>query len=351
MGVAPEGPEPLLAVCDPAVALTISHSRAPSTNALYDNRWHLFVQWCGDRGLQPATCHVPSVLSFLQSLFDRGLAPSTIRVYTAAISAMHAKVEGLTVGSHPLVKRFLKGTQRLRPLRRDPTPPWDLALVLEALRKAPFEPLDGAELKWLSLKSAFLLAMASAKRVGELHALSVSHECLQWSPGDSGVTLWPNPSFLPKVLPSSYVNMPLRLAAFDSAAPVTDGGRADTLLCPVRALRFYVMATAASRQSDCLFVCHSGHRRGQALSKQRLSKWIVDTVSYAYTSSGRQVPCGVRGHSTRSVATSWAALRGVPLPDICAAASWASSCTFARFYRINVATHGSLAVATLSGST
>ena len=36
------------------------------------------------------------------------------------------------------------------------------------------------------------------------------------------------------------------------------------------------------------------------------------------------------------MATSWAALKGVALADICAAASWSTPCTFARFYRINV---------------
>ncbi|KAK0133446.1 hypothetical protein N1851_031041 [Merluccius polli] len=40
----------------------------------------------------------------------------------------------------------------------------------------PFEPLGSSALKWVSLKTAFLLAMSSAKRVGELHALSVSRE-------------------------------------------------------------------------------------------------------------------------------------------------------------------------------
>ena len=149
VSLAPQGPEPLLAVCDPAVARTISHSRAPSTNALYENRWRLFVTWCNGRGLEPSVCPIPSILSFLQSLFDRGLAPSTIRVYAAAISAMHVKVDGLTVGSHALVKRFLRGTQRLRPLLQNQTPPWDLPLVLEALRKALFEPLGEAELKWV----------------------------------------------------------------------------------------------------------------------------------------------------------------------------------------------------------
>lgn len=51
-------------------------------------------------------------------------------------------------------------------------------------------------------------------------------------------------------------------------------------------------------------------------------------------------------HSTKVVATSWAALRGLPLSEICAAASWTASCTFSCFYQLNVASGSILALAT-----
>ncbi len=49
-----------------------------------------------------------------------------------------------------------------------------------------------------------------------------------------------------------------------------------------------------------------------------------------------QPPAGLKAHSTRSMATSWALLKGVRVEDICVAASWASPHTFARFYRLDV---------------
>ena len=150
-----------------------------STNALYANRWKLFMEWCRTHSEEPTSCPVPVILRFLQPRFDEGLAAATIRVYAAAISARHNKVDAVTVGSHTLVSRFLKGTQRLRPPQRSQTPSWDLPLVLEALCQQPFEPLENREDKWVSLKTAFLLTMVSAKRVGELHALSISCECLR----------------------------------------------------------------------------------------------------------------------------------------------------------------------------
>ncbi len=80
------------------------------------------------------------------------------------------------------------------------SPVWNLPIVLESLCQSPFEPLEEVDLRWKSLKAAFLLALASTKWVGELHALSVSQSCMRWKPEGTGVTLWPNPAFLPKVL-------------------------------------------------------------------------------------------------------------------------------------------------------
>ncbi|KAK0134652.1 Neuronal acetylcholine receptor subunit alpha-10 [Merluccius polli] len=265
------------------------------------------------RGEDPVHCAIPKVLEFLQSLLEGGRSPATLRVYVAAISSRHARVDGNTVGCHRLVSLFLKGALRLRPPQAQRAPVWDLPLVLDALCLPPFEPLAQAELKWETAKTAFLLAITSGRRVGELHALSVSESCLRWNSDGSGVTLWPNAAFLPKVLSPSNLNRPIHLAQFTPPAGEEKSG----LLCPVRALRVYVSLTTSMRRSEQLFLCYGGPKKGCALSKQRLSHWVVDAITQAYRHSGRPLPSGVRCHSTRAVATSWAALRGVPLQDIC----------------------------------
>ena len=324
--------------CEPAVVNTIGNARAPSTRQLYAARWRIFSSWCGDQGIDPVHCTVPTVLSFLQHLFDDNRAASTLKVYVAAISAYHDPVAGASLGSHNLVCSFLKGARRLKPVRSTPFPVWDLPLVLESRCRPPFEPLDVADIKWLSLKVSFLLAVASTRRVGELHALSVSELCLRWLPEDSGVILRPNPAFLPKVLLPQFVNQSIHLAAFQPPFnhSDTDGGRSH-LLCPVRALKCYVKSTASFRQTDQLFVCYGEVRKGASLSKQRLSRWIVETIKLAYDRSHQPLPVGVTCHSTRAVSSSWATLRGVSLADVCEAATWSSPCTFARFYKVNVA--------------
>ncbi len=61
-----------------------------------------------------------------------------------------------------------------------------------------------------------------------------------------------------------------------------DTGSGSTGLCPVRALRIYVDRTAQWHGSDQLFMCFGGKSKGSAVSKQRMSHWIVEAISLAY---------------------------------------------------------------------
>ena len=51
-------------------------------------------------------------------------------------------------------------------------PTWDLEVVLRYLRSSTFEPLSSLSLHSLTKKVLFLVLLATAKRVGELQALS-----------------------------------------------------------------------------------------------------------------------------------------------------------------------------------
>lgn len=72
------------------------------------------------------------------------------------------------------------------------------------------------------------------------------------------------------------------------------------------------------------------------LSPGRLSQWVVDAIHHTAPSGFQSlVPVGMHCHSNRSVSTSWAALRGVPLQDIRATASWMSPSMLSRFCNVN----------------
>ena len=279
---------------------------------------------------------MPVILTFLQDLLDKGRAFSTVKVYLAAISACHIGFGDKSAGQHPIVCRFMKGARRLRPVLRSLAAPWDLSTVLDALSRPPFEPLQQVELKTLSFKTALLLALASTKRTSDIHALSVSPTCMQFLRGNSKVLLKPNPAFVPKVFDSALSYRPIELLAFHSPPFSSQEQERLNALCPVRALRVYVDRTAGFRKSEQLFVSCATSHLGKPLSKQRLSHWIVGAIAMAYNSVGLEPPIGLRAHSTRGMSASWALFQGVSVEEICAAASWATPHTFARFYRLDV---------------
>ena len=226
-------------------------------------------------------------------------------MYLAAISACHIGLGDKPAGQHPLVCRFMNGVRRKLPVSRPMVPLWDLAVVLDVLSQHPFEPLEVVGLKFLSLKTALLLALTTAKRVGDLQALSTRPACLQFAPGLSKVCLRPNPAFIPKVVESAYRCPTVELKAFHPPPFGSAESRLNTL-CPVRALHVYVNRTASFRGTDQLFVSWATPHKGKPLSRQRLSHWIVEAIVLAYRCRGMQPPVGLKAHSTRSMATSWA---------------------------------------------
>ena len=93
-----------------------------------------------------------------------------------------------------------------RPKIRLILPQWDLGIVLEALRKSPYEPLREASLKHLTLKTVFLLAVASAGRGSELQALMFDQKHIQFKPKGTGVMLYFIPRFICKNQKPNQVN-------------------------------------------------------------------------------------------------------------------------------------------------
>lgn len=63
-------------------------------------------------------------------------------------------------------------------------PQWDLPFVIKALGSKSYMPLEHTSLRMLSIRRVMLLAVTSAKRVGELNALSVN-PCSLLFRGDS----------------------------------------------------------------------------------------------------------------------------------------------------------------------
>ncbi len=192
--------------------------------------------------------------------------------------------------------------------------------------------MQPVELKFLSLKTVLLAALATVKRVGDLQAFSVDDSCLEFEPGNSHVVLRPRAGYVPKVPTTPFRDQVVNLQAL----PREEADPAIALLFPIRALRIYVDRMQSFRTSDQLFFCFGGQQKGKAVSKQRLAHWIVEAIVLAYQARCLPCPLGVRAHSTRGVASSWALARCASIADICKAAGCATPNTFARFYNLRI---------------
>lgn len=73
--------------------------------------------------------------------------------------------------SHVL-RDLLRSFRIERPLISSRVSPWDLSKALSLLRSREFEPLSSLSLRQLTKKVLFLLALATAKRVGEIQVVS-----------------------------------------------------------------------------------------------------------------------------------------------------------------------------------
>ena len=107
---------------------------------------------------------------------DKGLSVPAVRGYRASLNSVFALKGRDLAASREVSMLFRSFSKAARPERLRP-PNWDVSLVLQSLTRAPYEPLGSADERFLAQKALVLIALASAKRIGELHALSyrVSH--------------------------------------------------------------------------------------------------------------------------------------------------------------------------------
>ena len=97
-----------------------------------------------------------------------GLAPSTVKGHISAISrTIHISGREDFVNNE-FIFLLVRNFNLERPRQRVLVHQWNLDLVLSALILTPFEPAEEVDLKFLSYKCCFLLALASSR--SEVHA-------------------------------------------------------------------------------------------------------------------------------------------------------------------------------------
>lgn len=123
-----------------------------------------------------------------------------------------------------------------------------------------FEPRATCSLFRLSMKVIFLVAITSARRVGELQAL-VSKPPYTIFFRDK-VFFWPHPKFLSKVVSEFHMNQAIYLLTFFSKPHSSKEEEKLHTLDVTRALAFYLEESRTFRSSSELFVTFSFQAKG-----------------------------------------------------------------------------------------
>jgi len=320
------------------VADRIPRSVRSSSSAIYASRWKIYCDWCVDRQIDPVTAPVTKIADFLLFLFkDKGFSPSTISGYKSAIANVFVSYSRGDISTDRTLSALIRSFHVEKPKSRSLFPQWNLALVLESLLGEPYEPLQEADIKFLTYKCVFLLTLATGRRRGDVHALSMSPSCLRWAKDYSWVTIATDPVFVAKNQLANFSPEPVKIP---SLANIVGRADRDRLLCPVRSLRFYLAKTKGGRgMRHRLFLPIKAGK--EDISAESISRWIVQVIKRAYTDTPDQHLRlhQVRAHEVRALASSWALANGVALDNLMSASFWRGHSTFTNFYLRSLANH------------
>ena len=315
------------------VAERIAAPQRSSTRTIYRSKWALFEKWCRENSVDFSTPSVKQISDFFMYLYqDLNRRPSTIDGYmTAIVDTLGPTAQHIAHNAD--LHRLLSSFHRDRPKSSRNLPKWNLSVVLNELTKAPFEPMKDSDLKHLTLKTAFLLALASGKRRSEIHAWVANKVANlgQWEK----VALFPSSDFIAKNQLAREGSQSVSPVTIPALTTIVDRQfKEDRTLCPVRALRFYLDRTKDLRGSRSLLFISFKKGHTSDIRPATLSSWLKQTILLCYKQADQQALdlVQVKAHDIRAFAASKAFYGGVSVDQIMQARHWKAHNTFTNFY-------------------
>ena len=315
------------------VAERIAAPQRSSTRTIYKSKWALFEKWCRENSVDFSTPSVKQISDFFMYLYqDLNRRPSTIDGYrTAIVDTLGPTAQHIAHNAD--LYRLLSSFHRDRPKSSRNLPKWNLSVVLNELTKAPFEPMKDTDLKHLTLKTAFLLALASGKRRSEIHAWVANKvsNLGQWEK----VALFPSSDFIAKNQLAREGSQSVSPVTIPALTTIVDRQfKEDRTLCPVRALRFYLDRTKDLRGSRSLLFISFKKGHTSDIRPATLSSWLKQTILLCYKQADQQALdlVQVKAHDIRAFAASKAFYGGVSVDQIMQACHWKAHNTFTNFY-------------------
>jgi hypothetical protein len=236
------------------------------------------------------------------------------------------------LSSSSTLRDYLRNLSREEPNVKLKFPKWDVCVVLRALRRTPFEPLETVDLKFLTFKTVFLIALATAARVSELAALSAEQGFVKIKEDKSEMRLRPFDGFLAKNQRAEEPPRELVIRSLRHYAPPDDPER---LLCPVRALSTYLKRTNKHRGARKRLFLALKENCVAEIGANTISRWIREAIKLAYQLQAplelESLFC-VTAHEVRAISTSLVAWRNASIIEVLRSACWKNHNTFTDFY-------------------
>ncbi|CAH2011600.1 unnamed protein product [Acanthoscelides obtectus] len=292
----------LRGISDEAVE-TIIDSISTATISQYACTYRLWYKYCEEKQIPVFQANVLQVIEFLQNIINTTeLNYGSLNSHRSAISLISSD----SLGSHPLIKRFMKGVARRRPMNPRYRFTWNPQPVLTALGNLPNNQLKSLTHKLvtlLSLVTGGRLQTISLIRVSNIHRDESRLQIMITDPVKTSLSLNDQP----------FLSLP-----FFTPNPS---------ICPASTVLQYLESTKEIRNNeDLLFLTYvKPHKKA---TKQTLARWVKQTLM----SSGVNTTV-FKPHSTRHAATSAVRRAGLSVDTICKTAGWSQkTATFARFY-------------------
>ncbi|XP_041376890.1 uncharacterized protein LOC121389361 [Gigantopelta aegis] len=244
------------------IAELVSSSKRRSTERVYQCHWSAWVRWAGEQDFDPLSPTVNDLAEYFLALVqERKLKVQTVKSHRSSIFTTLRQCGRTDFSTNLALHDLLKSLQSTVE-RPSILPKRDVFLVLHALKGLPYEPLRFATLRLLTWKTLFLVSLAVCRRISEIHAFL--HDLVDYN-SDGSVTLRTDPIFV---------------AIIQSLSRTLPSGNSDRLLCPVRALKYYLHRTILLRGGKKrLFISYT--KQPGDITKNALSQWIAATIKLA----------------------------------------------------------------------
>ena len=189
------------------------------------------------------------------------------------------------------------------------------------------------DLKHLTLKTAFFLALASGKHRSKIHAWVANKisNLGQWEK----VALFPSSDFTPKNQLAGEGCQSVSPVTIPALTTIVDRQfKEDRTLCQVRALRYYLDHTKDLRGSRSLLFISFKKGHTSDVRPATLSSWLKQTILLCYKQADQQALnlVQVKAHDITAFAASKAFYGGISVDRIMQACHWKAHNTFTNFY-------------------